>query len=80
MGSDEERLAALLRRLPPAPDGWVRAAQELPFARLEDDLVARAEADADFRRRLVGDLEGTLAHEGVEPDAALVEALRRRLG
>ena len=37
----EERLAQLIRALPPAPESWVRAAQELPFARGEyDDIVA----------------------------------------
>ena len=30
MSYDEERLGELLRRLPPAPEGWARAAQELP--------------------------------------------------
>ena len=77
---DEERLAALLRALPPAPEGWVRAAQELPLARLGlDDIVARAVADQAFREALVADLEAALQREGVEPDPALVEALRRRL-
>ena len=41
---DEERIGRLLRLLPPAPEGWVRAAQELPAARaMLDELVARAE-------------------------------------
>ena len=48
---DEERLAELLRALPPAPEGWVRAAQELPRVRRElDGIVARAVADAEFRK------------------------------
>ena len=77
---DEERIAELLRTLPPAPEAWVRAAQELPLAqRGLDDLVARAEADAAFRARLVADLEAALEAEGVEPDPALVRALRARL-
>ena len=39
---DEQRLAELLRTLPPAPEGWVKAAQELPLARAElDELVER---------------------------------------
>jgi hypothetical protein len=77
---DEERLAKLIRALPPAPVGWVRAAQELPFARRGiDDIVARAEADAAFRERLIADLEGALAAEGYEPDRAVVAALRARL-
>jgi hypothetical protein len=58
---DEEQLARLIHALPPAPEGWVRAAQELPVARAElDEIVARAEADAEFRRRLVTDLEAAL--------------------
>ena len=51
---DEERIGRLLRLLPPAPEGWVRAAQELPAARaLLDELVARAEQDAAFRLQLL---------------------------
>ena len=75
---DEERLAELIRALPPAPEGWVRAAQELPFARL-DEIVARAEADAAFRAALIADLETALAREGFEPSPPLVHELRRRL-
>ncbi len=76
----EERLARLLRALPPAPAGWVRAAQELPFVRDElDEIVARAEADAAFRERLIADLEGALAAEGYERDPAVLAALRVRL-
>jgi len=77
---EEQRLARLIRALPPAPEGWVRAAQELPFARGElDEIVARAEADAAFRERLIADLEGALAAEGYERDPAVVAALRVRL-
>jgi regulator of protease activity HflC (stomatin/prohibitin superfamily) len=76
---DEERLAKLIRALPPTPVGWVRAAQELPFARGElDEIVARAEADAAFRQRLIADLEGALAAEGYERDPAVLAALRAR--
>jgi len=77
---DEDRLAALLRVLPPAPEGWVTAAQELPLARRGlDEIVARAEADAEFRARLVADLEAALEAEGYERDPAVLEALRQRL-
>jgi hypothetical protein len=77
---DEDRLAVLLRVLPPAPEGWVRAAQELPLARQGlDEIVARAEADAEFRARLVADLEAALEAEGYERDPAVLEALRQRL-
>jgi hypothetical protein len=79
-GYDEERLGDLLALLPPAPEGWVRAAQELPRSRQElDGLVARAEADAGFRRALVADLEAALRASGIEPRPAVVEDLRRRL-
>jgi hypothetical protein len=30
---DEQQLGRLIGMLPPAPEGWVRAAQELPAAR-----------------------------------------------
>jgi hypothetical protein len=76
---DEDRLAQLIAALPPAPEAWVAAAQELPFARRElDHIVERAEADREFREALVADLESTLAREGYEPDERTVDALRRR--
>lgn len=76
-GYDEERIAALLRLLPPPPEGWVRAAQELPQARVEiAALVARAEEDAAFRARVVADLEAALAAEGIEATPSVVAALR----
>ena len=76
---DEERIAELLRALPAAPGGWVRAAQELPAARAGlDQIVARAREDAAFRDALIADLESALAAAGFEPEPRLVEALRRR--
>ena len=77
---DEETLAALLRALPPAPEGWVRAAQELPRSRRElDDIVARAVADGAFRTALIEDLERALRDVGYEPGLLPLEELRRRL-
>ena len=77
---DEERLGALLRFLPPAPVGWVRAAQELPAARRSmDEIVARAEADLAFREALIADLEIALEQAGYEPDRRLLDQLRKRL-
>jgi hypothetical protein len=77
---DEERLGVLLRTLPPAPTGWVRAAQELPTARRTfDEIVSRAEADLAFRSALVADLERALAAEGYEPDRRLLAEIRARL-
>jgi hypothetical protein len=78
---DEERLAKLLRALPPAPEGWVRAAQELPRVRRElDDIVERAVADAEFRKALIADLEAALRSEGYEPETIPLDELRRRIG
>ena len=74
----EERIADLLRLLRPAPQGWVRAAQELPMARRTiDEIVARAEADLAFREALIADLEAALQLEGYEPNVLVVEELRR---
>jgi hypothetical protein len=76
---DEDRLSELIAALPPAPEAWVRAAQELPSARRElDEIVARAEADAEFRQALIDDLESALAQAGYEPDRPTLDALRRR--
>ncbi len=77
---DEERLGMLLRILRPAPAGWVQAAQELPSARRSlDEIVLRAEEDAEFRKELIAGLEGALEREGFDPDPRLVDELRKRL-
>jgi hypothetical protein len=78
--NDIERLSRLIGTLPPAPAAWVRAARELPRARRElDNIVERAESDAEFRRALIADLEGALQAEGVEPTWPLLDELRRRV-
>lgn len=78
-GYDEQRLAELLRRLPPAPEAWVKAAQELPLARRSlDEIVQRAVADGEFRRALIADLEAALALEGYDLHPRLVDELRER--
>ena len=77
---DEQQLGRLIGMLPPAPEGWVQAAQELPAARRGlDQLVARAEADAAFRASVLADLESALQAEGVEPEPRMVDTLRRLL-
>jgi hypothetical protein len=76
---DEERLGDLLRLLRPAPEGWVRAAQELPAARRSlDAIVARAEEDLAFRTALIADLEAALASEGYDPSLRVITELRKR--
>ncbi len=77
---DEQKLADLLHLLPPAPPAWVRAAQELPQMKQGlGELLERAEADAEFRARLVADLDAALEAEGYDRDPAVVAALRARL-
>ena len=77
---DEQRLAELIKALPPAPQAWVEAAQVLPLARARlDDIVAKAEADLEFRDALVANLEEALRLEGYEPETIPLDELRRRL-
>ena len=72
-GYDEERLGRLIGRLPPAPEGWLTAAQELPAARAAlDELVVRAEQDAAFRLQLQADLERAIAAAGYEASPFIV--------
>ena len=76
---DHDTLGRLIAALPPAPDGWVRAAQELPAARRGiDGIVNRAVADAAYRERVVADLESALAEVGIEPTPPILEELRKR--
>jgi hypothetical protein len=80
MTYNDERIAELLSALPPAPTAWVEAAQQLPGARRElNEIVARAEADLEFRKALIADLESALVAEGYEPDERTLERLRRDL-
>ncbi len=75
---DEERIGRSIGLLEPAPEGWVRAAQEIPVLyRSIDEIVARAEADAAFRPALIANLEAAVAKAGYEPEPRLVDALRR---
>jgi hypothetical protein len=76
---DHNTLGRLIAALPPAPDGWVRAAQELPAARRGlDDIVNRAVADAAYRERVLADLESALAEVGVTPTPPILQELRER--
>ena len=76
----EEQLANLIRTLPPAPNAWVQAAQELPAAReAVESLVERAHAHSEERQAILADLEASLRQAGVEPSRGLVEELRGRL-
>jgi hypothetical protein len=77
---DEERVAELLRTLPPAPEAWVKAAQELPRARRQmDEILAQFEADKEFRAAANADLEAALEAAGYHVDPSLLPELRERL-
>ena len=57
---DEERLGELLQMLRPAPEAWVRRAQEIPLGPPLDDsnvaeLARRLETDEGFRKRFDAD-------------------------
>ena len=76
----EEQLGEILSALPPAPEAWVQAAQDLPNAhRRIDDIVERADADEDYRRRVIADPEAALEEADVVAHSDAIEILRRRL-
>ena len=75
-----EELAQLIALLPPAPAGWVVAAQELPRARAGlDALIARATEDAELRARVLADLETAFDESDIQPTPRLLDEARRRL-
>jgi hypothetical protein len=77
---DEERLGELLSSLPPAPEAWVKAAQNLPIARKGvDEIVERAEEDEEYRRRVIEDPKAALEEAEVVAHIDAIEILRRRL-
>ena len=77
---DEEKLGEILSALPPAPEAWVRAAQNIPVARQGlEAIVERAEVDEDYRRRAIEDPEAVLEEADVVAHADAVEILRKRL-
>jgi hypothetical protein len=77
---NDERMADLLAELREPPRHWVEAAQQLPQARRSlDEIVARAEADAAYRERVLADLESAVRETGREPAPQLVASLRARL-
>jgi hypothetical protein len=76
----EERLAVLLAELPPAPEDWVAAAQELPAARRAlAELEERILDGAEDRAQVSADLEAALARAGIESTPPLAAAVRRGL-
>jgi hypothetical protein len=77
---DEEQLGELLSSLPPAPEAWVRAAKDAPLARRRlESVIERAQADEEFRRRLVADPESALEEAAVVAHADNIEIIRKRL-
>jgi hypothetical protein len=76
----EEQLGRLLGTLPPAPEGWVAAAAELPRARRALAGIEAELAGELGRPTATARLERALAEAGHEPTPALVRAVRRGLG
>ncbi len=77
---DEERLGELLSSLPPAPETWVQAAKDLPlFSRGLGEILERAAADEEYRRRVVADPKAALEEADVVAHAEDIEILKRRL-
>lgn len=77
---DEEHLGELLNALPPVPEPWVRAAKEIPQMRDRlTQIVERAEADDEYRRKVVADPEAALEEADVAAHGDAVEILRRKL-
>lgn len=77
---DEHELGRLLRLLPPAPAGWTRAAQELPF--LSDELAGileRARGDGGFRDALRADAGATLRQQGYDLSPSVLAHLMKLL-
>lgn len=80
MSYEIDQIARLLAALPPAPEGWVAGAQQLPRARATfDSLLERATADAELRARLLADLEAALLEAGINLTPRFVELARERL-
>lgn len=66
--------------LPPAPEAWVEAAQNLPVARKSvDEIVERAEADEEYRRFVIEDPRAALREADVVAHVDAIEILKRRL-
>jgi hypothetical protein len=77
---DEEQLGDLLSALPPAQEGWVKAAKEVPLARRRlEEIVERAKADEEYRRRVVADPESALEEADVVAHSENIEIIRRQL-
>ena len=77
---DEEHIGELLSALPPAPEAWVWAAKQLPLDQERvEQILERAEADDEYRRKVVADPEAALVEADVVAHAGAVEILRRKL-
>lgn len=77
---DEENLGELLSALPPAPEAWVKAAQDVPLARRRlDEIVERARADDKYRRRVVANPRWALEEADVVAHAENIEIIRKQL-
>jgi hypothetical protein len=77
---DEETLGEILSAFPPAPETWVEAAYDIPQRQQGiEQIVERADADEDYRRRVIADPETALEEADVVAHSETIEILRRRL-
>ena len=77
---NDEKLAELLRALPPAPKAWVRAVQALGLSQPTiADLVERAKTDDRFRKALIANPGAALEAEGYEVEPDVIAAIMKQL-
>jgi hypothetical protein len=77
---DEERLGEILSALPPPPEAWVKAAQDLPLMRQGlGAIIERADADEDYRRKVIEDPKTALEEADVVAHSDTIEILKERL-
>jgi hypothetical protein len=72
----EDRIAMLLRELPPAPAGWVEAAAALPEARKALEHFDASLLAGD-RAQVTAALERALRDADVTPTPERLDAMRR---
>lgn len=77
---DEIAVGRLIAGLPPAPQGWVEAAHEIPTTQAElESIIDRIERDEQFRAAVQADIAEALTEAGFTADDTLVERLRKQL-
>jgi hypothetical protein len=73
-------LVAALRLTAPPPAAWIEAAAQIPSTIGDLDAIERLLDSAAFRERFRIDPERAITEAGLEPSAALLGAVRERVG